>query len=52
MRLTKLVPGKMNVPYVVCKPGYAEGANKPKRIIEPKPFNPVIKLRKNLGKGV
>lgn len=27
----KLISGKMNVLYIICKPGYAEGVNKPKR---------------------
>lgn len=42
----KLVAGKMNVPYIKCKAGYADGVVKPKRVIKPKLFNPVIKLRK------
>lgn len=43
----KLIKGMKNVPYIKCKPGYAIGANKPKRVIKPKPFNAVIKLRKS-----
>lgn len=47
MKLPKLISGKMNIPYIICKPGYAEGANKPKRVVKViKPFNPVIILRK------
>lgn len=46
MKEPKLIPGKMNVIRTILKPGYAEGANKPKRVIKPKPFNPVFKLRK------
>lgn len=42
----KLIPGKMNIPYIKCKLGYAEGTNKPKRVLKVKPFNPVIILRK------
>lgn len=42
----KLIAGQKNIPYIKCKPGYAEGSNKPKRVIKPKLFNPVIKLRK------
>lgn len=42
----KLIPGKMNIPYIKCKLGYAEGTNKPKRVLIVKPFNPVIVLRK------
>lgn len=49
MRQIKLIPGKMNIPYIKLKAGYAEGVTKPKKVIvkETKPFNsPVIKLRK------
>lgn len=45
MRAIKLIPGKMNIPYIKCKVGYAEGAKRPKRvkkIVEPVPFNPII----------
>lgn len=42
----KLISGKMNIPYLKCKLGYAEGTNKPKRIKMVKPFNSVIILRK------
>lgn len=46
MRQIKLIAGKMNVPYIICKAGYADGTNKPKRIKKVVPFNAVIKLRK------
>ena len=46
----KLIKGQMNVLYTVCKPGYAEGVNKPKRVVVTKPFNPVIILRKRLDR--
>lgn len=46
MKTLKLISGQMNVPYIVCKPGYAEGSNKPKRIKKVQVFNPVIKLRR------
>lgn len=47
MKLPKLISGNMNIPYIICKPGYAEGANKPKRVAKVMiPFNPVIILRK------
>lgn len=44
----KLIPGKMNVLYTICKPGYAEGTEylKPKRVKKVKPFNPAYILRK------
>lgn len=47
MRQTKLISGQMNVPYIVCKPGYAEGVRKPKRVVKPVLFNPVLIIRKN-----
>ena len=46
MRQPKLIAGQMNIPYIKCKAGYADGAARPKRVVKPKPFNPVIKLRK------
>ena len=48
MKIPKLISGKMNIPYIICKPGYAEGSNKPKRVKTAKVliFNPVIVLRK------
>ncbi len=51
-RIKKLISGQMNVPYIICKVGYAEGSNKPKRVVTPKPFNPVIKLRRSELKKV
>lgn len=46
-RIPKLISGKMNAPYIICKTGYAKGSNRPKRVVKAKPFNPVIVLRKN-----
>lgn len=46
MKTTKLVSGKMNIPYIICKPGYAEGVRRPQKEAIVKPFNAVIKLRK------
>jgi len=43
----KLISGKMNIPYIICKPGYAEGANKPKRAKAPVVKEVVVKIRKN-----
>lgn len=34
MKLPKLISGKMNIPYIKCKVGYADGSNKPKRVIK------------------
>lgn len=51
-RIPKLIAGQMNIPYIVCKPGYALGVNKPKRVLKAKLFNPVIKLRKSEFKNV
>jgi hypothetical protein len=48
MKLPKLIPGKMNIPYIVCKPGYATGVAKPKRLAKVLIFNPVmVKIRRN-----
>jgi hypothetical protein len=43
----KLIAGQMNALYIICKPGYAEGVNKPKRAVkaEVKPVS--IKIRRN-----
>lgn len=44
----KLISGKMNIPYIICKPGYAEGVTKPKRNntkVKEKPV--IIKIRRN-----
>lgn len=43
----KLINGKMNIPYIVLKSGYATGAEKlrPKRVRKAQPvklFNPII----------
>lgn len=46
MKLPKLISGKMNVLYIKCKTGYADGTNKPKRAKPAKLFNPIIILRK------
>ncbi len=52
MRIPKLISGKMNIPYIILKAGYAHGVTKPKRVKKQKevsPFNsPVlcIKIRK------
>ena len=45
----KLISGQMNTLYTVCKPGYADGATKPRRAkkSEPKPI--VTKIRKQEG---
>lgn len=45
-KLPKLIAGAMNVPYIICKAGYAEGVRRPKRVVKPKLFNPIIILRK------
>lgn len=49
MKTVKLIAGVMNVPYVVCKPGYAEGAIKPRRERKTPVKPPVVKLRKQEG---
>jgi hypothetical protein len=50
MRQLKLISGKMNIPYKICKIGYAIGVKKPKRvkkIVETPIFNGVtIQLKK------
>lgn len=43
----KLISGKMNILYITCKPGYAEGVSKPKRQVKPVTKEVVIKVRKN-----
>lgn len=49
-KATKLIPGNMNIPYIKCKAGYAEGSNKPKTVTN-RPVqeskSPVTKVRKN-----
>lgn len=46
--MKKLIMGNMNIPYIICKPGYAEGVARPKVVRAVKPFNPVVKLRREL----
>lgn len=46
-KLPKLISGKMNVPYIKCKAGYAEGANKPKRVTKVIEKEVIVKIRKN-----
>lgn len=47
MRLPKLIPGKMNFPYIKCKPGYAENSKPVKPRIEKREEKPLVtKLRK------
>lgn len=46
-KLIKLIPGNMNIPYIQCKAGYAEGSNKPRRVIKQETKSVVVKLRKN-----
>jgi hypothetical protein len=48
-RLPKLISGNMNIPYIICKPGYAEGSNKPKRVKKTQPKALVIKVRRQEG---
>lgn len=47
MKLPKLISGQMNIPYIRCKAGYADGSNKPKRPAKAKVLSLVIKIRKN-----
>lgn len=49
MKQIKLIAGQMNIPYVICKAGYAEGAAKPKRQRKTQPKPLVTKLRKQEG---
>ncbi len=46
MKQLKLIAGQQNIILTKCPTGYAQGANKPKRIKPAKLFNPVIVLRK------
>lgn len=48
-RLPKLISGQMNIPYIKCKAGYADGTNKPKRAVKVEAKQLVIKIRKNEG---
>lgn len=43
----KLITGKMNAPYIVCKPEYAEGVDKPKRAVKAEVRPQVLKIRRN-----
>ena len=43
----KLIPGQKNALYIVCKPGYAEGVNKPKRVKPAVTKAIEIKVRRN-----
>jgi hypothetical protein len=45
----KLISGQMNAMYTVCKPGYADGANKPKRVVKVQAKPVVTKIRKQEG---
>lgn len=47
MKVQKLISGNMNIPYIVCKPGYAEGSNKPKKEVKKVEKQTVFKVRKN-----
>lgn len=42
----KLIKGKMNIPFTQCRIGYAEGVERPKKIVKIETFNPIVKLRK------
>ena len=50
MRTIKLIAGKMNIPYKICKVGYAAGVKRPtktKKVAETPIFNGVtIQLKK------
>lgn len=49
-KLPKLIPGNMNIPYIKCKAGYADGCQKPKALTnrpEQEAKQTVTKLRKN-----
>ena len=46
-KLIKLIPGNMNIPYIQCKAGYAEGSNKPRRVVKQEVKPMITKLRKN-----
>lgn len=49
MKLPKLISGQMNIPYIICKAGYAEGSNKPKRERRAKVKPLVFKVRRQEG---
>ena len=46
----KLISGEKNVPYIVCKLGYALGVTKPKRavIAKPQPIHTVLRKQEGL----
>lgn len=45
----KLIAGQMNALYTICKPGHAEGSNKPRRKSKAPPKAVVIKVRRQEG---
>lgn len=45
----KLIAGKMNALYTICKPGHAEGSNKPIRKRKAQVKAVVIKVRRQEG---
>ncbi len=48
-KLPRLIMGQMNVPFIILKPNYAHGVNRPKRVLI-KQVKPIItKLRKAEG---
>ena len=48
MKLPKLISGQMNVLYIICKPGFAEGSRHPKKRLEKRIEKPIVtKMRKN-----
>lgn len=46
-KVPKLITGKMNIPFIKCKAGYAEGVNKPKKETVKVEVSPVVVVRKN-----
>lgn len=46
-RLPKLIAGEMNIPYIICKPGFADGVQRPRKEVAPVVKLIVTKLRKN-----
>ena len=44
-KIPKLPIGKMNVLYIKVKVNYAIGVRRPRRIVKPKLFNPIVILR-------
>lgn len=47
MKHVKLISGQMNIPYIICKAGYADGSNKPKRAVKAEVKELVTKIRRN-----